>query len=474
MKRIEQLIDRIIDRVNINLREPAFDVGPYVRGLVPVEQFERFYAFYGLSPHHPLHFHFRGSSLAGSYFLGKCIVEHSVLYKSDIRGDELKMRGDVLCHKGLQVPLHDDEVIWIKDGFLVKTLVHNYSHDPENPEEFLIQNTVSLHYANIHGAPVEGSFLGPFATVDLTTVHDCVIGPFAYVQVGELAHREVEPGTIWIRSDGDFDFRYRFPGTVLKRYVNALPGKNPEGVLMDFVEARKEDFQEVFDGAVRRPPRIDVPPGAALSRYAVVRGDTEIAENVLVAQRAYLEDAYLGKGANAQENCYIIRSRLQGWNVTAHGGKIIHAVLEPKVFVGFNAFLRASEDCPLKIGEGSIVMPHTLVDLEEPVDIPPGRLVWGYVSRRADLEHQSLALEDLSRVEGLMEKGSMRFEGSGARFVEAFRHRIEHILEANGAYFDGTNNVGHAQKGQNISFNIMQPHPEGEMQGLYPTIDIRP
>jgi hypothetical protein len=68
----------------------------------------------------------------------------------------------------------------------------------------------------------------------------------------------------------------------------------------------------------------------------------------------------------------------------------------------------------------------------------------------------------------------MRFEGSGSDFVHAFTHRIEHILEANGAYFDGVKNRGHAQKGQNISFNTIQPYPEGVLKGLYPTIDIRP
>ena len=134
-------------------------------------------------------------------------MDYSVLYKSDIRGDELKSKGQVFSNKGLEIPLHDDEVIHIKDSFLIKTLVHSFSHDPENLEEFLIQNTASLHYANIHGSTVEGCFLAPFATVDLTTVHDCVIGDFAYVQVGELSHRLVEPGTIWVRNGETFDFR---------------------------------------------------------------------------------------------------------------------------------------------------------------------------------------------------------------------------------------------------------------------------
>ena len=93
MKQLEKLIDRIINRVNINLREPAFDVAPAIRHIIPSAQFGKFYAFYGLTSHHPLYFRFKCSSLAGSYFLGKCIVDYSVLYKSDIRGDELKSKG---------------------------------------------------------------------------------------------------------------------------------------------------------------------------------------------------------------------------------------------------------------------------------------------------------------------------------------------------------------------------------------------
>ena len=158
--------------------------GPTSRTSFPLQQFGKFYAFYGLTSHHPLYFRFNHSSLAGSYFLGKCMVDYSVLYKSDIRGDELKSQGDTPSLPGSGNPLHDDEVIHIKDSFLLKTLVHSYSHDPENLEEFLIQNTVAMNYANIHGSTVEGCFLAPFSTVDLTTLHDCVIGTFCLCSGG--------------------------------------------------------------------------------------------------------------------------------------------------------------------------------------------------------------------------------------------------------------------------------------------------
>jgi carbonic anhydrase/acetyltransferase-like protein (isoleucine patch superfamily) len=473
MRELKKLIERIIDRVNVNLREPPFDVGPYIHNLVPLGQFTRFYAFYGLTADHPLHFHFVNSTLAGSYFLGKCTVDHSVLYKSDIRGDELKTAESVFHHQGLKIPLHDDEEILIKDSYLVKTLVHNYSHDPESPEEFFIQNTVSLQYANIHGSPVEGCFLGPSCTVDLTTLHDCVIGPYAYVQVGELAHRFVEPGQVWISGGGLFEFRYRFSSKVLDRYIEVKTGSVPCGIFMDFVEERKEDFQQVFSATQSKPP-IPVPPGASLSRFAVVKGNSQIGENVLVAQRSYLEDALLGKGSSAQENCYIIRSRLEGYDVTAHGGKIVDAKLGERVFVGFNAFLRGGSDRILEVGEGCIILPHTIIDLEEAVQIPARRLVWGHIRTRRDLEANSLDLKELMRVDGEIKKGSMRFRGSGAQFASRFLGRIEHILEANGAFFDGRKGRGHAQREQHISFNIIQPYQEGNRKGLYPTIDIRP
>ena len=473
MKQLEKLIDRIINRVNINLREPAFDVAPAIRHIIPPAQFGKFYAFYGLTSHHPLYFRFKCSSLAGSYFLGKCIVDYSVLYKSDIRGDELKSKGQVFSNKGLEIPLHDDEVIHIKDSFLIKTLVHSFSHDPENLEEFLIQNTASLHYANIHGSTVEGCFLAPFATVDLTTVHDCVIGDFAYVQVGELSHRLVEPGTIWVRNGETFDFRYRYPGEVLRRYIDFQPGRPVGGMFIDFINARKPDFQKVYEQIKQQAP-IPVPFGAALNNYAVVKGATRLQQNCLVAQRAYLEDAWLGKGANAQENCFIIQSRLEERNVTAHGGKVICAHLGKKAFVGFNSFLRGSEACPLRVGEESIVMPHTIIDLETPLEIPPNHIVWGYIRNARDLKEQGLSLASFSRIKKDFRQGALRFQGNGAAFVEAFRNRIEHILEANGAYFNGVKNRGHAQKNQDISFNTIQPYAKGALKGLYPTIEIQP
>ena len=473
MGRVQELLERIIQRVNVNLREPLFDVGPYVRNLIPWNQLVRFYAFYGFTPYHPLTFRFRRSNLSGSYFLGKCHVSDSILYKCDIRGDELKRKGDIFNLEGFEIPLHDDETIRINDSFLIKNLVHNNSHDPEHLEDFIIRNTVSAHYTNIHGSDVEGCFLGPFSTVDLTTLHDCVIGEYAYLQVRELSHRQIPAGTVWVNNGDRFDFSYCHDPENLSRYIRFETDSPPEGIFMDFVDQRKADFQRIFDVVNLESP-FSIPEGASLNRYAVIKPRTRISRNVLVAQRAYIENSFIGRGANAQENCYIINSTLTGNNVTAHGAKIIHTELGDRVFVGFNSFLQGSEDAPLRIGENSIVMPHTIIDLAERVEIPPEHLVWGFIRDLNDAARNSIPLAELAAVSGRCNRGGMRFQGDGGLFVDGFRQRIEHILEANGAYCDGATHQGHAQQTQSISYNLIQPYPDGELKGLYPTIDIHP
>ena len=56
MKALKKLFDRIVQRVNINLREFDYDVHPFVKDLVPLDQLVKFYGFYGITPHHPLDF----------------------------------------------------------------------------------------------------------------------------------------------------------------------------------------------------------------------------------------------------------------------------------------------------------------------------------------------------------------------------------------------------------------------------------
>ncbi len=473
MKVLEKLFTRIVQRVNINLRESDFDVHPYASQLIPPDQMSKFYAFYGITPDHPLDLHFEHSALAGSYFLGKCRVKNSILYKSDIRGDELKRKGHEVTFGKFNITLDKDELIDIEDSVLVKTLVHNYSHDPETPEKFFIKDTLTMDYANIHGAPSDGCFLGPFATVDLTTMRDSVIGAYSYIQAGEISHLNIAPGTIWVNSPGNFNFYYRHPAEVLQHYIGLSPDHVPWGMLVDFIEERKTEFQRVFD-AVNLKAIESIPESASLDRYAVVLPNIKIGENVLISQRAYIENSSLGKGANAQENCFIINSTLQGNNVTAHGAKIIEANLGQNTFVGFNSFLFGKKESRLRIGEGCVVMPHTIIDCDQPLEIDKEHLVWGLIRSPEDLAANSMPLAEMAAVEKGISRGKMHFEGKGAHFVQAFKDRIHHILEVNGAFFADGKNDGHAQRNQKLSLNTIQPFLFGKEQGMYPSTRILP
>lgn len=471
MNELQKLYDRIIQRLNINLRELDFDAEPYSPGLIQPEQMSKFYAFYGITTDHPLSLEFKNSGLAGSYFLGKCRVADSLLYKTDIRGDELKRKGTIFKYQQFDIPLRQDEIIDIRDSALVKTLVHCFSHDPETPDVFFIRDTLAMDYAIIHGAPTDGAFLGPFATVDLTTIQDCVVGTYSYIQAGEINHMRIAPGTIWVNSPGNFNFYYRHDPDLLREYASVIPGDQPHGRIFDFIEEHEDAFQRVFD-AVNLDEIDFVPKTASLDRYAVVLPKTTIADNVLISQRAYLQNSSLGKGSNAQENCYIVNSTLEGFNVTAHGAKIIDANLEQDVFVGFNSFLQGKPDARLHIGKGCVVMPHTIIDISEPLQVPPGHLIWGLIKNKEDLQDHCISLDELKEQKNGYSKGRLHFEGDGELFVKAFSDRIHHILEVNGAFFDGENNRGHAQRNQNLSLNTIQPFQFGELEGLYPNITI--
>ena len=470
MDQLTQLNDRIISRVNINLSEFDFDTENFVTNALDHDKMLEFYAFYGITSHHPIYFHFKNSNIAGSYFLGKCHVGRSAIYKSDIRGDELKRKGDnIRCAK--DIPLVEDEMITIRDSLLYKTLVHSNSHNPESPEEFGIRNTISAHYANIHGSTLEGCFLGPFATVDLMNLHSCIVGEFSYVQTGELFHRKIDPGTVWVRGP-HFEFKYKFKKEILDNFVGVNDSHQPRGIIYDFVHEREQEYEKLFD--VMNLDPINAPPTSAVNRYAVVKGKINIGENVLISQSAFLDNAVMGDGSNAQENSYIINSTLAGNNVTAHGAKIILSDIGLGSFVGFNSFLNGKSHAPIEIGEGCIVMPHTIIDPDKPIKIPSDHLVWGYISSPDDIETNTIAMDDLADTRDTMKIGRMTFTGKGSVFIEAFRKRIDQILLLNGALFQDGENRGHAQDDKNISFNTIQPYRTGELKGLYPSIRIKP
>jgi len=470
MEQLKSLNDRIVNRVNISLQEFEFNADAFVEKAMNHDKMLKFYAFYGITSQHPIYFHFSNSNISGSYFLGKCSVGRSAIYKSDIRGDELKRKGNNSLSSN-KLPLVQDEIIIIRHSLLYKTLVHNNSHNPGTPEEFLIINTISTHYANIHGSTLEGCFLGPFATVDLMNLHSCIIGEFSYVQAGELFQTIIDPGTIWIRNPS-FSFKYKFEKRVLDEFIGVNESYQPRGIIYNFVKEKEKDYESLFDVVNIIP--VEAPPSSAVSRYAVVKGKTSIGENVLISQHAFLENAEMGKGSNAQENTYIINSRLAGFNITAHGGKIIDAEIGLETFVGFNCFLNGKPTARLVIGDNCIVMPHTIIDSTEPVEIPDGRLVWGYIGSQNDLDSHSISLDKLSDSRDAITVGKMTFTGKGSVFIGTFKKRIDHILHANGAFFKDDKNRGHAQDDQVISFNTIQPYRTGVNKGIYPSIRIEP
>lgn len=472
MEKLEALFDHITARVNVNLKPMGVDVRNLLKNAIPRERHLQYYAFYALTEDHPISFKFTHSNLAGTYMLGKTQVDRSVLYKSDVRGDELKRKGDVVEFNGVKTKLFYDEVIRIINSFLCKTLVHNHSKNPEVPEVFRILNTVAMHYSNIHGTTTEGVYLGPFSTVDLSVMHNCVVGDYSYVQAGDLSRQTIEPGRVWVKANGLFEFNYVYPEGVVEQYVKLDENGKLSGKFIDYVDEFKEDFVPIYSTVQLEQMHGNEAEGSYVSPYAVIKGDCTIGKNALIAQRAHIENSSIGEGANAQENCYIKNSTYEGGNVTAHGGKVINTTSGRNVFVGFNSFVHGTDENRITIGRDSIIMPHTIIDAVEPITIPENSAVWGYVTKQADLETQSVNLDDLAKATDV-KLGNATFKGDGKAFVDAFRHRIQHILEENGAFYDGTDETrGHAQKTQDACFNILQPFQSGPDAGMYPAMTI--
>ncbi len=471
MERITRLISHIISRVNVNLKPMGLDIEQVLKSTIHKDELTKYYAYYALSIDHPLYFRFQESNLGGTYFLGKCDVDRSIIYLSDIRGDELKTKGTIASFGGVETELYQDEIIQVINSFLIKTLVHNNSRNPEIPEYFRILNTVAMYYANIHGTTTEGVYLGAFSTADLSVLHNCILGNYSYVQAGDLSRICIDPGRIWIRSESKYEFDYRYPQATIEKYVSWDEDGELTGLFADFLKGRRSDFLPMYDSLAFESP-VPVPDSAFLSRYAVVKGDCVIGDNCLVAQRAYIEESDLSTGSNAQENSFIVNCVSEGLTVVAHGGKMVYTRLGEKIFIGFNSFLYGTAETLITVGRGSIVMPHTIIHAEEPINIPADTLVWGYIQKQSDLEKHSMSFESFSKEKSLR-IGNMTFSGNGAAFIKDFQARIEHILVENGARYDGKENSrGHAQKTQSVSYNLFRPYLAGEKEGMFPTIIV--
>jgi len=164
---------------------------------------------------------------------------------------------------------------------------------------------------------------------------------------------------------------------------------------------------------------------------------------------------------------------LSGYDITAHGAKIIHSQLGVNVFVAFNSFLNGKPEAPITIGAGCIIIAHTIIDSKEAIDIPENHLVWGFIGSRQDLTTHSVALNVLSDARELT-VGDMTFSGNGKRFIDSLHATIRHILEDNGAFYSKGKNRGHAQDHQSSAINIIQPYRIGPRRGLYPAMSIEP
>ena len=77
-------------------------------------------------------------------------------------------------------------------------------------------------------------------------LHSCIVGEFSYVQAGELFHRKIDPGTVWIRNQ-NFEFKYKFKKEILDNYVGINSSHQPRGAIYDFVKEREQDYEKLFD-----------------------------------------------------------------------------------------------------------------------------------------------------------------------------------------------------------------------------------
>jgi carbonic anhydrase/acetyltransferase-like protein (isoleucine patch superfamily) len=470
--RLSTLCMHIRRQVEAHLTEFGFSAAPHLSGWLDIDRLRHGRAMLGVTPHHPLDFFAREAALAGSYLLGPCRVIRSVAWQSDLRGDELKRAGDEIPTGSDARPLWRNERIHLRHSMLLRTLVHNHNSDPRSPDELGIQDSLALPFANIHGSSAHGCFLGPLATLDLTSARDSCIGAFSYVCTGRLEGQHIAPGRVWLRSpDGEFEFYYRYAPEDLEPYLQHGPGEPPTGILDEIHRIFRPDLEQALDAspgqtAANQPLDGFVSPGSLL------KGSVELERNVLVAQRAYLEDCHLGPGSNAQENCCLIRCRLEGEDITAHGGVVWNCRLGSGVFVGFNSLLRGRPESPLTIGDGCIIMPHSILDADQELAIPAHSLVWGLVRGPGDLATQTVSLAELKEISGKTVRGNLRLTGSGEALVNALTERISHILESNGALFDGARRAGHAQLHQGEAHHLFAPLSDVPRAGLFPMIRL--
>ena len=120
-------------------------------------------------------------------------------------------------------------------------------------------------------------------------------------------------------------------------------------------------------------------------------------------------------------------------------------------------------------------MPHTIIDIEETLEIPENLLIWGLVRHKSDLEANSLPLSEVEGIAGDFTRGNLVFKGDGRALIQAYQHRMDSALKAGMPLPNETKPQNDRQQGvPEISYNTIQPYRSGKNKGLYPSIDIRP
>jgi carbonic anhydrase/acetyltransferase-like protein (isoleucine patch superfamily) len=465
---LAQLRRRIIQRLNIALRHLDYDSSVHAPALLLATPDAALPAAYIVSPRHPLDLRCSNAALTGSTFLGSCRIKDSIVSSSIIRGDELL------------APLADDQPttepptsthIDIAGCFLDQTLVFGHSSDPNDPERYVLHNTLALPHCLIQSAPTIGCLLGPVTTLDHTCARSCIIGSYSYIQAGNITRMHIPPGTVWIRKGQRFNFLYRFPPDRLRRYIWHTPGNAPQGMIP---EALWQQRQASSHGLDRGNDRLGqaMPASSFLDRQATILATSLIMDNVLVCRHAVLSSTSLGRGCTVLENCLLDHVRCGENAIIGQGAKVFDADIDSMVMVGGNTLLRGRAGSRLNIGTDCIIAPHTIIDSDSPLTVPPAHLVWGLSTDQDELASNSLALEELDRVGCALTRERLYFEGDGSALIKHFTDQRHHLLLNTGAFSDGTRHRGQAQDDQHLSRNTVQPFQFGERQGMYPTMTI--
>ena len=147
---------------------------------------------------------------------------------------------------------------------------------------------------------------------------------------------------------------------------------------------------------------------------------------------------------------------------------------------GTSGFITAIED-----SDGNLIPPagsegFVLVEVSDGVETRVNELFnrtvltenrWVKMFAHA-VEHTLTVGVDLDG-DGRFERGALVFQGRGKDFVHGFYQRIDRILESSGAYYDGRQRDGHAQRSRHLLANVIYGYPQGDRQGMCPTLDFR-